>query len=54
MSGQSRTFDYTYGDLHLAGELLAWGANGATLRMDNLALRGTNVCQAGTYNLPPE
>jgi hypothetical protein len=52
--GQSRTFDYTYGDVHLAGELLAWGSNGATLRLDNIAFRGVSACQAGTYNLPPE
>lgn len=48
------SFDISYADLHLAGQLQSMSSQGATLVLSTMTYSGSNVCSTGTYSMAPE
>lgn len=48
------SFNFSYANFHMVGQLQSMSSQGATLVLSTITYLGSNVCSTGTYSMAPE
>ena len=53
-SSSTQSFNISYAEFHIVGQLQSMSSQGATLVISTLTYQGSNVCSTGTWSMAAE